>query len=70
MILKKNMESNGIRKKSYWKKERDKCDSPKKWIILNVEINDSKTISETFNNYFVTIGLNLASKISKSDTKI
>lgn len=63
------MESNALEKKVIEKK-RDTCDSPKKWIILNVEINDSKTISKTFNNFFVTIELNLASKISKSDTKI
>ena len=37
------MESNALEKKVIEKK-RDTCDSPKKWIILNVEINDSKTI--------------------------
>ena len=39
-----------------------------KLIIDKVEITDTKTITETFNNFFVTIGPNLASKIPKSDT--
>ena len=45
------------------------CDSfSKKLIIDKVEITDTKTIANSFNNFFVKIGPNLASKIPKSDT--
>ena len=39
-----------------------------KLIIDKVEITDTKTFANTFNNFFVKIGRNLASKIPKSDT--
>ena len=45
------------------KKERDTFDSiPKKSIIDQVEIADTKTSNKTFNNLFVNSGPNLASK--------
>ena len=51
------------------KKERDTFDSiPKKSIIDQVEIADTKTSNKTFNNLFVNSGPNLASKTPKSDT--
>ena len=37
-------------------------------IIEKVEITDTKTIVSSLNNFFVKIGQNLTSKISKSDT--
>ena len=42
---------------------------PKKLIIDSVEIIDMKNITETFNNFFVTIGPNLLPKIPKSGRK-
>ena len=50
-------------------KKRGTFDSfSKKSIIDRVEVTDTKTIAKTFNNFFVKIGTNLASKIPKSDT--
>ena len=50
-------------------KRRGTCDSfPPRLIIVKIEITDTKTIANTFNNFFVKIGPNLASKILKSDT--
>ena len=62
---KKDMENN---EKSYWKKERYVwLFSPKKLIFDEVEITDTKTIAETFSNFFVTIGPNLALKLPERD---
>ena len=63
-------------KKKTWKiikevigKKRGICDSfPKTLIIDKVEITDRKTIANSFSNFFVKIGPNLASQIPKSDT--
>ena len=45
------------------------CDSfPKTLIIDKVESTDTKTIANSFDNFFVKIGSNLPSKIPKSDT--
>ena len=45
------------------------CDSfPKTLIIDKVENTDTKTIANSFDNFFVKIGSNLPSKIPKSDT--
>ena len=47
------------------------CDSfPKTLIIDKVESTDTKTIANSFDNFFVKIGSNLPSKIPKSDTNI
>ena len=40
---------------------------PKKFITDKVEITDTKTVAKIFNNFFVTISPNLASKFPKSD---
>ena len=40
----------------------------KKIIIDKVEITETKTIINSFNNFFEKIGPNIASKIPKSDT--
>ena len=49
-------------------KRRGTCNSfPKTLIIDKVEINDTKTIANLFNNFFAKVGLNLVSKIPKSD---
>ena len=49
-------------------KTRGTCDSiPKTLIIKKVEITDTETIAN-FNNFFVKIGPNFASKIPKNDT--
>ena len=46
-----------------------KCESfPKKLIIGKVKFTDTKTIAETFNNFFVRIWPNLSLKILESDT--
>ena len=50
-------------------KKRGACDSfPKTLVIDKVKITDAKTIANSFNNFFVKNGPNLASKIPKSDT--
>ena len=50
-------------------KKRGTCDSfPKTLISDKVEITDTKTIANSFNNFFVRIGPNLALKIPKSDS--
>ena len=50
-------------------KKRGTCDFfPKTLIIDKVKITDTKTIANSFNNFFVKIGPNLASKIPKKDT--
>ena len=43
---------------------------PKKFITDNLEITDTKTAAKIFNNFFVTISPNLASKFPKSDTNV
>ena len=43
---------------------------PKKFITDKVEITDTKTVAKIFNNFFVTISPNLASKFPKSDTNV
>ena len=49
-------------------KKRGTCDSfPNTLIIDKLEITDTKTIANSFNNFFVKIGPNIASKILKSD---
>ena len=49
-------------------KKRGTCDSfPNTLIIGKVEITDTKTVANSFNNFFVKIGPNIASKILKSD---
>ena len=49
-------------------KRRGTCNSfPKSLIIDKIEINDAKTIANLFNNFFAKVGLNLVSKIPKSD---
>ena len=60
------------------KKERDTFDSiPKKPIIDQVEITDTKTSNKTFNNLFVNSGpnsgpsdTNFEAYISKANTKL
>ena len=42
---------------------------PQTLLIDKVEITDTKTIANSFNNFFVKIGPNLGSKITISDTK-
>ena len=50
-------------------KKRGTSDSlPRKLIIDKVEIAGMKTTANSISNFFVKIGLNLASKIPKSDT--
>ena len=50
-------------------KKRGTSDSlPRKLIIDKVEIVGMKTTANSISNFFVKIGLNLASKIPKSDT--
>ena len=39
---------------------------PRRLIINNKEINDKQTIAESFNNFFIDVGPNLASKIPRS----
>ena len=59
----------GIREEksdSFLKNKNKKKKTKKK--IDRVEINDTKTIAGTFNNFFAMIGPNLASKITESDT--
>ena len=50
-------------------KKRGTCDSfPKTLIIDKVEITNTKATANSFNNFFVKIRPNLASKTPKSDT--
>ena len=45
---------------------KKKCNNktlPKHLIVDKIEINDAKSVTEKFNEFFVSIGLNLANKI-------
>ena len=50
-------------------KRRGNDPFPKKLIIVKVEITNMKTTAETFNNFFVTFGPTLTSKITESNPK-
>ena len=49
---------------------KKKCNNetlPEHLTVDKIEVNDAKSILEIFNEFFVNIGLNLASKIPRSD---
>jgi len=49
--------------KTIMNKTKSKKDFPKYFMINNVEISNPKQIADSFNEYFVNIGVNLASRI-------